>query len=152
VPDNPDHPAGNAAPAPVPSAGYSDVPLAQKLGLRAGQTVRLGNQPANWTQLVGLDMEDLNLVADAPYAFGHWFVRWQADLADGAPDWAGNLVPSGMLWVSWPKKAAKVPGDMSEDAVRSAFLPLGLVDIKVCAIDATWSGLKLVRRKGGRVP
>ncbi len=148
MPESPDKPGDPAAAAPT--AGYSGVPLAKKLGLWVGQTVRLGNPPADWWQLVNLEPDDLNVVPQGPYAFGHWFVRWQADLSAGAKDWALDLVPSGMLWVSWPKKAAKVPGDISEDDVRAAFLPLGLVDIKVCAVDATWSGLKLVRRKGVR--
>ncbi len=148
MPDNQEDPPTPESAAQ--SAGYSGVPLAKKLGIRAGQTVRLGDVPPNWWQLVELEPGDLNVVDDSFYAFGHWFVRWRAQLDAGAKDWALELVPSGMLWVSWPKKAAKVAGDINEDDVRAAFLPLGLVDVKVCAVDETWSGLKLVRRRSAR--
>lgn len=138
---------------PADPAGYSGTPLPKKLGLAAGQIVKLGNAPADWAQTVAPLPDGLQLVASGPYTFGHWFVRHQAELFAGAQAWANDLQRGGMLWVSWQKKSARVRGaaddlgDMHEEAVRQAFLPLGLVDIKVCAFDATWSALKLVWRK-----
>nr|WP_269106886.1 DUF3052 domain-containing protein [Massilia sp. TS11] len=77
----------------------------------------------------------------------HIFSTSQAELAHWLQAWRPVLKPNGALWVSWPKKAAKVPTDVSEDAIRALCLPLGYVDIKVCAVDEVWSGLKLVIRK-----
>lgn len=81
----------------------------------------------------------------------HLFVTRRGDLAKLLGTLRTVLVASGIIWVSWPKKAAKIPTEVTEDVVRAEAFPLGLVDIKVCAVDETWSGLKLVLRKGERV-
>ena len=80
----------------------------------------------------------------------HLFVTSRADLAANVPIYMNYIKQDGMIWVSWPKKASKVPTDVTEDVIREVALPLGLVDVKVCAVDATWSGLKLVIRKENR--
>ncbi|TCM79079.1 hypothetical protein EV291_10485 [Rhizobium sp. BK068] len=81
------------------------------------------------------------------FDYGHVFETRRPVLEDMAPALSGVLKPDGMLWISWPKKAARVPTTITEDVLRSIFQPLGLVDVKVCAIDETWSGLKFVIRK-----
>lgn len=81
---------------------------------------------------------------------GHLFVMERAELARLLPIFRALIKPAGMIWVSWPKKASRVPTDMSEDAVRAEAFPLDLVDVKVCAVDSVWSGLKVVIRKEKR--
>ncbi|WP_342343804.1 DUF3052 domain-containing protein [Chthonobacter albigriseus] len=88
--------------------------------------------------------------APARFDVIHAFTTRRADMDAGLPGMMAALKPGGMVWVSWPKKAAKVETDVTEDVVRAVALPLGLVDVKVCAVDATWSGLKLVIRKDRR--
>jgi hypothetical protein len=77
----------------------------------------------------------------------HLFTTSKAELAKRLVAWLKVLKPDAVIWVSWPKKASKVPTDITEDTIRAVALPMGLVDIKVCAVDNTWSGLKLVLRK-----
>ncbi|MBM3980804.1 MAG: DUF3052 family protein [Planctomycetes bacterium] len=132
--------------------GYSGTPLWKKLGLRADTTALLVHAPANYAALVagapaGVAFTDR---PEPPLAFVHLFVTARADLAARLPDLLADLAPAGVIWVSWPKKAAKVPTDVTEDTIRDVALPLGLVDVKVCAVDATWSGLKLVVRVANR--
>jgi hypothetical protein len=138
---------------PAPSAGYSGTPLWKKLGIRAGATVLALNAPANYRKLLPGVPANVAFTdeADPPVAFVHFFVTTKADLASRLPKLAAALAPDGVIWVSWPKKAAKVPTDITEDVIRAAALPLGLVDVKVCAVDATWSGLKLVIRVANRM-
>jgi len=94
----------------------------------------------------GLEFEILS-VAQAPIDAAHVFVVERATLEAKLHQLMPLLGPSGFIWVSWPKKASKVPTDITEDVIRDVCLPMGLVDVKVCAVDATWSGLKLMRRK-----
>jgi len=133
-------------------AGYSGAPLASKLGVKAGQrTWRLGMPPSVAAEIAEAGASPILLPAPAPgLEMAHIFVTRRADLAKHLSRLRPLLAPAGILWVSWPKKAAKIDTDVTEDAIRSEALSLGLVDIKVCAIDQVWSGLKLVIRKSER--
>ncbi len=135
-------------PAPAPS-GYSGTPLPRKLGLAAGQRVHLPGAPAGFAELLGPLPDGVRVLrrAVAPLDLVVAFTTSRADLARRLPALQAALTPAGALWVAWPKRAAKVPTDVTEDVVREVALPRGLVDVKVCAIDATWSGLKLVTRR-----
>jgi hypothetical protein len=134
-------------------AGYSGKPLAQKLGLKPGQRIRLHGltQDQDYAALVAFDLGLCQVLARAGrFDFGHAFVRSRAELVRALDLLDPHLADTGMLWISWPKKAAKIATDLNEDGIRELALPRGLVDIKVCAVDATWSGLKLVRRRSER--
>lgn len=128
------------------STGYSGTPLPQKLGLKAGMRFLALNAPADLdTLLAGApDLQRLARLAsfDCALAFATTGRALVALFAKLAP----RLVDAGMIWAAWPKKASGVATDLSEDVVRRVGLDAGLVDVKVCAIDATWSGLKFVRR------
>jgi hypothetical protein len=132
-------------------AGYSGTPLAKKLSLKDGMRVWFDGMPAS--VLAEINMRDLvHLVAlDAPIDAAHIFVKERADMEAKLSLLRQWLNPSGFIWVSWPKKASKVPTDITEDAIRATILPsTDLVDVKVCAVDAVWSGLKLMIRKSAR--
>ena len=132
-------------------AGYSGKPAWQKLGLAPTLRVLVRNAPGDYAALVGCDEDALALVgARAAFDVAHVFAISRMALAREIAALDKRLPNAGMLWVSWPKKASKVTTDISEDVVREIALPLGLVDVKVCAIDAVWSGLKLVRRRSAR--
>ena len=130
-------------------AGYSGSSLAKKLGVKDGQRTWRDAMPAS----VAAEISDAGvdpLVLATPRSgleMAHVFVTRRADLARKLARLRRLLAPEGTLWVSWPKKAAKVATDISEDVIRAEALPLGLVDVKVCAVDDIWSGLKLVIRK-----
>ena len=131
------------------SAGYSGTPLPTKLGFKPGMRVAFLGAPAGFGATLGALPDD---VAVATRLGGHKdlvvaFVTERAELARRVEPLKRAIAPAGMAWIAWPKKAAKVPTDITEDVVRDVVLPAGLVDVKVCAIDATWSGLKLVIRK-----
>lgn len=133
-------------------AGYSNTSLAKKLGVKDAQrTWRLAMPPAVADEIAAEEVQPLLL--DRPEAnleMAHIFVSRRKDLARELSRLRKLLAPAGLLWVSWPKKAANLPTDITEDTVRAEALPLGLVDVKVCAVDAIWSGLKLVIRKSER--
>jgi hypothetical protein len=131
------------------NAGYSPTPLAKKLGIAAGSRVCPLFAPADYRELVSPWPEGASLVAraDAGADVVHLFVRERAVLAREAARLRKSLRDDAVLWVSWPKKAAKVATDITEDGIRELVLPLGWVDVKVCAVDALWSGLKLVVRR-----
>jgi hypothetical protein len=132
--------------------GYSGTPLAKKLGIKAGSRVYVENEPVNYLQMV----EPLpNDVVFARRLSGkidmiHFFSDKAEEIAGKLAMYMDRIVQNGAIWVSWPKKTAKVPTDVTEDVVRALALPLGLVDVKVCAVDETWSGLKLVIRVENR--
>ena len=133
----------------TPTAGYSGKSLIAKLGLKDGANAIAVAPPAN-----DADLTDNAAIAPkkiAPRAgsfdFIHLFVKTTADLARDLPKLEPRLATGGMLWVSWPKKTSKLFVDLTEDGIRKVCLPVGLVDVKVCAVDADWSGLKLYRRK-----
>ena len=129
--------------------GYSGTPLARKLSLKDGQRVWRENMPPCVQKEIDESGFRLELLAlpEAPIDSAHIFVRLRVDLEEAVGRLMPLLAPSGFLWVSWPKKASKMPTDVTEDVIRAVVIPLGLVDVKVCAIDEVWSGLKLMRRK-----
>ena len=130
------------------AAGYSGTPLPKKLGFKPGTTAVFLDAPDHLEALLG----ELDGVTVKRALRGHadlvlCFVVQRRDLERRAARLREAVAPDGMVWVCWPKRASKVPTDMTEDVVREVLLPTGLVDIKVAAIDETWSGLKLVVRK-----
>ena len=133
-------------------AGYSGTPLARKLSLKDGQRVWWEDVPDGVRSEIeksGFALELLD-AAEAPIDVAHIFVRSRAALEGAVHRLMPLLASSGFIWISWPKKASKLPTDISEDRIRDVIIPLGLVDVKVCAVDATWSGLKLMIRKERR--
>ena len=135
------------AAAPV---GYSGRLLWQKLGLKEGQRLYVTGAPPDLPQLLASAPKVSRLPHLAEFDVALVFVTSRAELATALARALPKLAERGMIWVAWPKKASGVPTDMTEDAVREIALPLGVVDVKVCAIDATWSGLKLLRRRAAR--
>lgn len=135
-----------AKPAP---AGYSGTPLAKKLGIVAGSHVATRHAPADYGDL--LEPLPDAVVFDAKVAATtdviHVFADRRSVLAKELGTLRKSIRTSGSVWVSWPKKASKVPTDITEDTIRELALPLGFVDVKVCAVSDVWSGLKLVIRK-----
>ena len=130
-----------------PAAGYSGTPLWKKLGLKPGLRVFVLNPPADLEALLSGAPRDLDrLVRLAAFDIALAFVRSGRSLIATLARLEHKLSTDGMIWIAWPKKSSGVTTDVTEDVVRTAALALGLVDVKVCAIDATWSGLKLVRR------
>ena len=138
------------------AAGYSGTPLAKKLGIKEGSVVLTVDPPDNFEQLLDplpdgvslLDMADSGMTeADLI----HLFTNSSDELFAVLAACAKLIKQNGAIWVSWYKKAAKLPTEITEDAIREAAFPLGLVDVKVCAVDEKWSGLKLVIRKENRL-
>ena len=130
-------------------AGYSGTPLASKLGLVAGQTLLTLGAPSNYADLIGPAIGDLKRAKSlgATVDIVHMFTASRSRLATALLDCRRQLRTDAVVWVSWPKRTSGVPSDVTEDTIREIALPLGFVDIKVCAVDATWSGLKLMVRK-----
>lgn len=130
-------------------AGYSGTPLAKKLGIKPGATVCTLDAPKNYRQLV---RERMTLVTrlDGSADTVHVFATKRARLEEALRSCMAKMRQDAALWVSWPKRSSKVDTDITEDTIRSLALPMGLVDIKVCAVDETWSGLKLVVRRENR--
>jgi len=135
-------------------AGYSGTPLPRKLGIGDGDAVALIGAPAWLEDLLGevpsVDQLHTDLAGDALFDVIVVFVSWRAELEAELGRLRDRMAPACGLWVAWPKKAAKVPTDMSDNVVREVALPTGLVDNKVCAIDETWSALRLVIRRENR--
>ena len=135
------------------TAGYSGTPLAKKLGIKDGTRVLVIDPPANYLELIAplpagasvieKPTNDVDLI--------HFFTNSRDGLAAGLNQYKKLIKQDGAIWVSWYKKAAKLPTEITEDVIRDVALPLGLVDIKVCAVDEKWSGLKLVIRRENRV-
>ena len=130
-------------------AGYSGSPLPQKLGIKPGTTVIVINEPPNYRKLLGkLDRVTFSNRISTNSDFVHLFTKRRSEFESRLSILRDKIADNGTIWVSWPKKSANIPTDITEDVVREIALPLGLVDIKVCAVDETWSGLKLmIRRK-----
>jgi hypothetical protein len=129
-------------------AGYSGTPLAKKLGLKSGLVAHLRNVPEELRSVfVELDSR-ARLAGQLDYI--HVFETDASALAELMPRLAAAMTDQGMIWVSWPKKASKQPTTLDEQVVRTLALGAGLVDVKVCAVDDVWSGLKLVRRLADR--
>ena len=134
------------------TAGYSGTPLARKLSLKDGMRVWWDGVPVSVREEVaseGLWLEQLD-AAEALIDAAHIFVSERADLEAKLNQLLPLFASAGMIWVSWPKKASKVPTDLTEDVIRDVCVPMGLVDVKVCAVDDVWSGLKLVVRRQNR--
>jgi len=133
-------------------AGYSGTPLIKKLGIRAGDTISLLNAPADYDELIGPlpDSARVRARLTAGTNFIHLFARDRATLMRELPRAKKALAMDGTLWISWPKKAAAVATDLTEGIVRETGLAAGLVDVKICAVDETWSGLKFVYRLADR--
>ena len=134
-------------------AGYSGTPLSKKLGIMPGACLCFVNAPPGYTAL--LEPLPVNVVilpeGSEPVDLVHGFVKRRADLVELINVYKDKIKQDGAIWVSWPKKAAKIASDVTEDTVREVALPLGLVDIKVCRrLNEVWSGLKLVIRKENR--
>lgn len=134
-------------------AGYSGTPLAKKLGFKDGLSVYVSGAPPGYRDLIGPAPGIIwRKSPGTGLGAAHLFVRDRAKLASALPALIKAVAPDGAIWVSWPKRASGVETDVTEDVIRAVALPLGLVDIKVCAVDAVWSGLKLVIRKELRTP
>jgi hypothetical protein len=133
-------------------AGYSGTPLIKKLGIRAGDTISLLHAPADYDELIGPlpDGARVRSRLGADTSFIHLFARDRATLMRELPRAKKALAMDGTLWISWPKKAAGVATDLKENIVRESGLAAGLVDVKICAVDETWSGLKFVYRLADR--
>ncbi|MBC8075199.1 MAG: DUF3052 family protein [Chloroflexales bacterium] len=126
--------------------GYSGTPLQKKLGLKPGIVGAVINPPPHYWELLGPLPEHIELrpLAAGDLDWVHLFVTSRDALADAIVEARARIRPNGAIWVSWPKRAAKVPSDITEDVIRDMALAANLVDVKVCTVDATWSGLKLV--------
>ena len=135
-------------------AGYSGTPLAKKLGIKAGTTVCLSHAPKHYGGLVAPLPDGVRLVrrVNETTDLVHIFVTRRKALESGLTSTLKSMRPDAAVWVSWPKKSSGVVTDITEDTIRAVALPMGLVDIKVCAVDDVWSGLKLVVRKERRQP
>ena len=135
------------------TAGYSGTPLAKKLGIKPGLGVLTIDPPNNYAELLGPLPENVNLSPkfSSDVDMVHLFTNSRDDLFRKLGQSSKLIKQNGTIWVSWYKKAAKLPTEITEDTVREAAFPLGLVDVKVCAVDEKWSGLKLVIRKENRV-
>jgi len=133
-------------------AGYSGTPLPQKLGIKPGLTVVTINAPTNYRRLLGTIPEGVTfsdrLKSDS--SFVHVFIKKRSELEKRLALLREKITDTGTVWVSWPKKSSGVATDVAEDVVRAIALPLGFVDVKVCAVDETWSGLKLIVRRTNR--
>lgn len=129
------------------AAGYSGTPLAKKLGLAPGMTAWFHALPESVrAEIAEAGFTECEEPAPGLH-YAHLFTTKRAELEAWLAALRHTIAPAGMIWISWPKKAAKVPTDVTEDTVRAVAYPLGFVDLKVCAVDAVWSGLKLVIRK-----
>jgi hypothetical protein len=130
-------------------AGYSGTPLWKKLGYKDGTRAHVDGAPAGYAALLGLP-KDVGVAWVARpakgIAFVHLFSTRASALRAKIRSYRARIAPDGVLWVSWPKKSSGVVTDITEDVIRDVALPTGLVDIKVCAVDETWSGLKLMIR------
>ncbi|TGL44351.1 DUF3052 domain-containing protein [Leptospira perdikensis] len=135
------------------AAGYSGKPLIEKLGIKESMILHFINLPSkdfikDWgtlpkqIQILDKPKSGLDMI--------HFFTLSSKEYFQKLPKLIKFIKPTGMIWISWPKKSAKIPSDMNEDLIRNFALELGLVDIKVCAVDEIWSGLKLVIRKENR--
>jgi Protein of unknown function (DUF3052) len=134
-------------------AGYSETPLAKKLGIKPPMTLVAIDAPPDYRSWLGELPAGVGVVTRAGKSLQavHLFVTQRARLEKELAKYRQQLEQNGFVWVSWPKKAAKVDTDITEDTIREVALPLGFVDIKVCAVSDVWSGLKIVIRKNARI-
>lgn len=142
------------------TVGYSGTPLVKKLGIKEGMTVLVVNAPADYAELVAplpegaviLEEEQAGSLRSEPAQpeIAHLFTNSRNELASELSRLRNVIKQDGAIWVSWYKKAARLPTEITEDDIRTVAFPLGLVDVKVCAVDEKWSGLKVVIRKENR--
>jgi hypothetical protein len=133
--------------------GYSGTPVWKKLGYKNGMPAYIDGGPSNYLSLVGLPIEVTVTWLDhakSDIEFVHLFATSAAKLESKLRFYRQRIAPGGVIWVSWPKKSSGVNSDVTENGIRDAALAMGLVDVKVCAINEVWSGLKLVIRKAKR--
>jgi hypothetical protein len=132
--------------------GYSGTPLAAKLGIKPGMTIRAVHAPRDYRELLAPLPDGARVTADRGGRpdIVHHFTKQKAEFAKALRGYREALEPATPLWISWPKKSAGVATDITEDAIRALALPLGYVDVKVCAVSEVWSGLKLVVRRDQR--
>jgi hypothetical protein len=126
--------------------GYSGTPLVEKLGIKPGAKLKFVSEPTGFDALLGELPDGSRFAARGALDFAMLFAKDRSDLEKGFSQLRDRLEPNGMLWVAWPKKTSGVATDLTEGVVRTFGLESGLVDVKVCAIDDIWSGLKFVRR------
>jgi len=131
-------------------AGYSGTPLWRKLGYKNGMSAYVDGGPNNYLSLLALPA-DVAVTwlrsSKSDMEFVHLFATSPSNLKRKLESYRKKIVPGGMIWVSWPKKSSRVKSDITEDTIRDVALPMGLVDVKVCAVDEVWSGLKLMIRR-----
>ena len=128
-------------------AGYSGTPLVKKLGIKPGSVVAFVNAPSGYANTLNLPQDvTISSRSGKPLDFAQLFVKSKKELKTKFSEYAKRLNPSGMLWVSWPKKSSGVSTNLSENIVRDIGLAAGLVDVKICAVNDVWSGLKFVFR------
>ena len=128
------------------ASGYSSTPLAKKLGVKSGDIIKLVNQPSHYSGLFTDFPENVTEAANigAHKNFIHFFTTNVSELEQILPQLKKEIFQNGTIWVSWPKKASKITTDITENSIRDFAISIGLVDVKVCAVDDVWSGLKLV--------
>jgi len=134
-------------------AGYSGTPLWKKLGYKSGVSAYVEGEPSNYISLLTLPADVVVTWlprAKSDIEFVHLFATSASQLKSKLESVRKRIVPGGVIWVSWPKKSSGVTSDITEDTIRDLALPMGLVDVKVCAVDEVWSGLKLVIRRTER--
>ena len=132
--------------------GYSGTPLHKKLGIQGGASLYIENMPDEYPDLVSPLPENVTFcdTLESGARFIHIFVKSYDQLSEALPRFLTQMAPDGVVWVSWFKKSSKILTDVTEDTIREVALPIGLVDIKVCAVSEIWSGLKLVIRRENR--
>lgn len=135
-------------------AGNSGTPLAKKLGIQEGSKLYVVQPPKDYLKVIAPVPNGVKVASrmSGDIDIVHVFSAQKSQLLQALRVCLDKLKPNGAIWVSWPKKASKVTTDITEDTIRAIALPMGLVDIKVCAVDEVWSGLKLVTRKENRKP
>lgn len=133
-------------------SAYSSTPLAKKLGIKSGDKIRLINHPDYYIKLFSDFPDNVKIIADKKTKknFIHYFVFSENDLRKNILQLKNEIEQNGIIWISWHKKSSKIKTDVTENIIRDVALPIGLVDIKVCAIDDVWSGLKLMIRVSER--
>ena len=133
-------------------AGYSGTTLAKKLGIKPGMVIQVINAPCDYAALIDPLPGPVVISSKTEHELDlvYIFTNSRSELLALLKTFQGMIKQNGIIWVSWPKKSSGIPSEVTEDTVREVAFPLGLVDIKVCAIDETWSGLKLVIRKANR--
>jgi hypothetical protein len=135
------------------AAGYSGTPLWKKLGYKTGLKAYLDGPPGDYVELLAIPHDvqvTLLTTKESNMPFVHLFERDACTLRTKLDSYRKKIAADGVIWVSWPKKSSRAPTDITEDTIREVALPLGLVDIKVCAVDDVWSALKLVVRRERR--